>query len=185
MLILKTELTNHLIIISTAIIMHFSAFTNLLRIMGWKIMNLRDRDNLRAKNKSTVPKVSFVRRLDCTCIWSSAYPRGHPALKFPATFKDDTSFEIALLPWVQDVVIIIIDTHKVLTRGLTIASRITAYGSFTIPHKFSIPWAHIYLVYMNWTLTMCQGMCKICECSQNTTTIRSLDAGNQSFVFLH
>ena len=28
-------------------------------------MNLRDRDNLRAKDKRPVPKVSFVRRLDC------------------------------------------------------------------------------------------------------------------------
>ena len=29
-------------------------------------MNLRDRDNLRAKDKRPVPKVSFFRRLDCT-----------------------------------------------------------------------------------------------------------------------
>ena len=28
-------------------------------------MNLRDRDNLRTKDKGPVPKVSFVRRLDC------------------------------------------------------------------------------------------------------------------------
>ena len=33
-------------------------------------MNLRDRDNLRAKDKRPVPKVSFVRRLDCsTLLW--------------------------------------------------------------------------------------------------------------------
>ena len=31
-------------------------------------MNLRDRDNLRAKDKRPVPKVSFVRRLDCNNI---------------------------------------------------------------------------------------------------------------------
>ena len=28
-------------------------------------MNLQDRDNLRTKDKRPVPKVSFVRRLDC------------------------------------------------------------------------------------------------------------------------
>ena len=33
-------------------------------------MNLRDRDNLRAKDKRPVPKVSFVRRLDCTFLFS-------------------------------------------------------------------------------------------------------------------
>ena len=31
-------------------------------------MNLRDRDNLRTKDKRPVPKVSFVRRLDCSNI---------------------------------------------------------------------------------------------------------------------
>ena len=31
-------------------------------------MNLRDRDNLRAKDKRPVPKVSFVQRLDCNII---------------------------------------------------------------------------------------------------------------------
>ena len=31
-------------------------------------MNLRDRDNLRIKDKGPVPKVSFVRRLDCICM---------------------------------------------------------------------------------------------------------------------
>ena len=31
-------------------------------------MNLRDRDNLRAKDKRPTPKVSFVRRLDCNLI---------------------------------------------------------------------------------------------------------------------
>ena len=36
MLILKTEHTNHLIIISAALIMHFSEFTNLLRIIQSK-----------------------------------------------------------------------------------------------------------------------------------------------------
>ena len=29
-------------------------------------MNLRDRDNLQLKDKRPVPKVSFVRRFDCT-----------------------------------------------------------------------------------------------------------------------
>ena len=70
MLILKTEHTNYLIIISTAFISIYKLVKDNTIKMGWKIMNLRDRDNLRAKDKRPIPKVSFVRRLDCrSCIF--------------------------------------------------------------------------------------------------------------------
>ena len=40
-------------------------------------MNLRDRDNLRAKDKRPVPKVSFIQRFDCNIIVVVLIAYGH------------------------------------------------------------------------------------------------------------
>ena len=46
-------------------------------------MNLRDRDNLRTKDKRPVPKVSFVRRLDCIMYY--IYGISRPSLLIEST----------------------------------------------------------------------------------------------------
>ena len=57
----RNELTpcNNNIIMLSILCKHYNAD------IQSNVMNLRDRDNLRRKDKKPVPKVSFVRRFDC------------------------------------------------------------------------------------------------------------------------
>ena len=47
--------------------MHVNVFPNLLNTIevNQSVANLRDRANLQTKDKTFIPKVSFLRRLDC------------------------------------------------------------------------------------------------------------------------